>query len=169
MEKESIVSHYMQKVTERLKVEGFHIKYNISYSNWTFKCVAIRRRFQIEHLGLAETFFIFVDFSYLDAGLFRDFSKKCLAFARESKISPFPYTPLFDIAICFPVGLVTSLDIKTAKEIQNSKPPWLFCDYEMAVICDIGAKRLYYPERTPNYAIMRWETWRNKIREILSP
>lgn len=169
MLQDHLLSDYLAKIKERLKANGFKISENVISDNYVFKLVAQRRRFQIEHLGLAETFFIFAVHHSPDIYSLEEFFKRCFRYARKSKISPLPYTPLLDIAVCFPVAIVDRIDPVTLKHIRNTNPPWHFADYELDAVCDLDTNQLYYSEKTPHWAMMLWDYFRKQAQEMLSP
>lgn len=164
-----IVADYLSKVTRRLEADGFRVSHDIGYGSQDFKCVARKRRPQIEFAGLAETFFIFSEFPSVDTTSLREFSSKCYKFATRSKTIPFA-CPMFDTVICFSVALVDGIDATTLEVIRNEKPPkHYFGGYEMPVICDPGTKLLCYSIQTPNVGALFYDHFRDTIRKMLSP
>lgn len=159
---------YLSIVLERLKADGFSISEGIHYKRYSFKYVAKRARFQIEFFGFAEFLFIFKEFPDIDRKLLREFSDVCYKYACRTKIIPFANVP-FDYAYCFPVALVHKLDEATAQAIRSEDPPRLFAGYEMPVICDLAAKKIYYSEQNPIRSALAHEYFRGMVRSMLSP
>ena len=159
----------MSRVKQRLEADGFNIIDNVTYRSQTFKRVAKRTRFQLEYFGFAAIYLIFAEFFSLDRASLRNFSAKCLRYARKSRIIPFlPCIP-FHSVICFPVAIVDSIDAATAEAVRNARPPQHFVDHEILVICDLTARRLYYSEKTPYWGTMFYDHFREIIRNTLSP
>lgn len=160
---------YLAKVKERLEANGFKISENVNSDDHVFKLVALKRRFQIEHMGLAETFFIFTEHHSPDIHLLKESFRQCFKYARKSKISPLPYTPILDIAVCFPVAIVDNMDSTILQHVRNTNPPWHFADYELDAVYDLNRSQIYYSEKTPHWAMMLWDYYRKQAREMLSP
>jgi hypothetical protein len=168
MQEHDKVTDYLATVTERLKADGFRITENVIYKNQTFRCVAKRTRFQQEFFGFAEFFFIFSEFSTLDSGSLREFSKICYKYAWRSKIIPLPFV-YFDYAFCFPVALVDELDAATEEAVHSENPPVLWAGYEVPVICNLRTNQLYYSETNPLLGRLLHDHFREMIRKMLSP
>ena len=168
MEQHDRVTDYLSRVMQRLQADGFTITDNVTFGNQTFKCVAKRTRFQLEYFGFAEFFFILAEFSSLDRTSLREFSAKCFKYAKKYRSIPLP-CGLYERVICFPVAMVDGIDTPTAEAVRDENPPKHWVNYNVPVICDLGARQLHYSEKNPLRGRMYHDHFREIIRNMLSP
>ena len=75
--KDTRIVDYLSTATQRLKTDGFDVIENITYKDRTFEYVAKRTRWQLQHFGFAEFFFVFAQFSKIDWASLREFATNC--------------------------------------------------------------------------------------------
>ncbi len=166
---ESPGKNYLLRVIQRLRNEGFECYENVTYSDYFFKLVAKKSRFEWI-LGRAEVFFVFRDFSSIDTRSLREFSANCIEYARKTKIS----SPLTTVLVCFPCVTVNSIDRATSEYVRNEAGHFhqaLFSGgvLEMPVVYVSDSNTLYYFEKTPIYGWAAWGRLREIVKRLLAP
>lgn len=154
---------YLSKVLQRLGNDGFECYENVTYNDYFFKFVAKKSNFKWI-LGHAEAFFVFGEFSSIDARSLREFSTNCIEYARKTRSS----SPLTIILVCFPVAIVNSINKVTSEYVRNEAGHFhqallSGAVMEMPVVYDLVSNTLYYFEKTP---FMGWAAW-GRLRETV--
>lgn len=175
--KEPMVEHpaelpgksYLSKAIQRLRNEGFECYENVTYNDYFSKFIAKKSNFKWI-IGHAEAFFVFGEFSSIDAHSLREFSTNCIEYAKKTRSS----SPLTTILVCYPVAIVNSIDRATSEYIRNEAGHFhqaLFSGgvMEMPVVYDLNSKALYYFEKTPFYGWAAWGRLRESIQRLLAP
>jgi hypothetical protein len=168
MQKHEKATDYLSTVTPRLIANGFKITEDIVYKGQPFKYAAKRTKFQFEFSSFVQSFFIFAEFSDIDRTSFKEFTSKSFSYSKSFRRIPVPFV-LYGLVICFPVAIVENVDTAVAKAFRSEGPPKHWTAFEMPVICDLRAKQLYYPERTPSWGSLYWDLLRKTARTVLSP
>jgi hypothetical protein len=153
--------YWLQTALQRLTADGFTIR----QQNY-FKVVAHRSRFELSKFGNAETYFIFVDFDYLDANAIRRFSADAFNYAVQTKSSSLP-CGLFESVWSFAVGIARHTDEMTAQIIRTEAPPSHWSAGEMRVAYDVQRHQLYYYEQTPVWGAAYYAGFRRQILKYL--
>jgi len=73
-DKRDTAEAYLDRVTQRLKDDGFALEENITYENQTFDYVAKRTRLEIDKFGFVATSYLSARFSSPDINSLRNFS-----------------------------------------------------------------------------------------------
>jgi hypothetical protein len=154
--------YWLQTALQRLTADGFTI-WNQNY----FKVVAHKSGFELSKFGNVDTFFIFVDFDYLDANLIRRFSADAFNYAMQSKTSPLP-CGLFESVWSFAIGIAKNTDEVTAQVIKTEAPPNHWSAGELRVAYDAPRHQLYYYEQTPVWGAAYYSGFRKQIQKYLS-
>ncbi len=166
---ESPEKSYLSRVMQRLRNEGFECYENVTYTDYFFKFVAKKSRFDWI-LGHAEAFFVFGEFSSIDTQSLREFSTKCIEYARKTRSS----STLTTILVCFPCATVNSIDRATSEYVRNEAGHFhqaLFSGgvLEMPVVYVLDSDTIYYFEKTPFYGWAVWGRLRDIIKRLLAP
>jgi hypothetical protein len=162
------LTDYLAIVTQRLIDDGFKISEHITYKNQIFICVAKRTRWQLEHYGFAEFFFIFARFQSFDIASLKNFSAKAFDYSKKFRSIPLP-RGLFESVICFPTAIVDSIDSTAVEVLRSKDPPKHWAAIEMAVVYEHKSRKLYYLEKTPYWGSLYWDRFREIIVSMLSP
>jgi hypothetical protein len=168
MQERKEVTDYLSIVKQRLQADGFKITENVTYKNQTFICVAKRTRWQLEHGGFAEFFFVFAEFPHINKESLQEFSARAFNYSKKFRSIPLP-RGLFEGVNCFPVAIVYNVDQVVSETVCSEVPPKHWAAFEMPVIYDLKYKRLYYLEKTPYWGSLYWDHFREMIVTMLSP
>jgi len=162
------VPEYVTMVTERLRGEGFHVKYDVVHRGITMRCVASRTRWEDEFFGFTRRVFVFAEFPSLDIAALRSFSRTCFHYASTYGGIPLPRISGYGVR-CFPVAIVDEVDGATLQALRTKGPPNHWCAVEMPVIYEAACGRLHYFEGTPYWGRLYWPLYRLTIRTMLAP
>jgi len=167
-DKRDTAEAYLDRVTQRLKDDGFAIDENITYENQTFDYVAKRTRFEIGKFGFVATSYLSARFSSPDISSLRNFSAKSFEYARKVRGLPLPFR-LFYGVVCYPVAIVDDIDEETSKAIRSEAPPKHWLSNEMPVVYSLASGTLYYCEITPMWGSLYYDQMRLTINIMLAP
>ena len=158
---------YLGKVRERLAKEGFGCQANVADGE-PFLLVAHRSRVELAKFGSnVDTFFFFAHFPSLTNNELRAYSGRCFNHALHAR-GLRPPRGLFEAVFSYAVALVDQAADETTQAVRNDFPPKHWSAGENQVIYDLGAKKLYYFEKTPFWGAFYYDGQRKTIRRLLA-
>jgi hypothetical protein len=161
------VDAYLSKVQERLKKEGFGCQENVADGE-PFLLVAHRSRIELTKFASnVDTFFFFTHFPSLTSNELRAYSGRCFDHALQAR-GLRPPRGLFEAVFSYAVALVDQAADETTQAVRNDLPPKHWSAAETQVIYDLGAKKLYYFEKTPLWGAFYYGGQRKTIQRLLA-
>jgi hypothetical protein len=157
---------WLQRVIQRLSLEGFTISENVQFGGELFRAAAHRSRFELTKFGNSETFFVFAEFRELSRESARRFSFNAFQYAKASKSFPLP-CGLFESVWCFAVGLVDTLDEVTAASVHSEPPVKHWAAAEIPVVYERRQGKLHFFEKTPLWGAAYYTGFRTQVKTFL--
>ncbi|NWF58968.1 MAG: hypothetical protein HXY43_06580 [Fischerella sp.] len=177
------LNEYLDVTVTNLKQKfGFSdIKNNI-YDEQALNLVARKTKFDMS-IGFipmrGEAFVIFAELEQTNADYLRDFSTRCLKYAKAktslSDVGEAIYDCKFPTNLCFTVALVDELDENTKKAVKTINPLKHSVDflwYEIPIVYELNKKQLYFYEKPSDWTDhftgeVAWKPIRKIIHEAL--
>ena len=158
---------YLGRVRERLAKEGFSCQENDADGE-PFLLVTHRSRVEpAKFLSNVDTFFFFAHFPSLTNDELRAYSGRCFNRALHAR-GLRPPRGLFEAVFSYAVALVDQAADETTQAVRNEMPPKHWSAAETRVIYDLGAKKLYYFEKTPFWGAFYYNGQRKTIQRLLA-
>ncbi|WP_392530187.1 hypothetical protein [Nostoc sp. C117] len=178
------LNEYLNIVVTNLKEKlGFlEIKNNIYDDGQALKLVARKTNFDMSISFVptrGEAFFIFAELEQVNADSLREFSTRCLKYAKAktnfSTVGGAVYNFKFPTNLCFAVALVDDLDENTRRNVQTINPLKHSVDslwYEIPLVYELNKKQLYFYEKPSDWTDhftgeIAWKPIRKVIQEAL--
>lgn len=177
--------HYLKIVLQKLEHYGcVDVRQNITYEGQTFKYVNRIIDFEIPWQFIlnfrGEAFFIFTEFASINFDILRQFSSRCLQWAKTQVSANAATSALWNMRLpshnCFAVAIVDEIDAKTRDAVQTNNPFEYTVDllwYAIPIIYELKHQELIYYTTPSSFkdqitGEVVWKKMRVLIEKLLS-
>ncbi len=156
----------LKKIQDKLKSEGYEVKSDVKYGDYTFPVVGRLSKFELSKFGKADYFVVVGVAQEAKLSDLRSFSSQAYEYAGSNRSTSMP-PGLGASFFTFPVLIVNKAEESVVEGVKNGTPPKHWSSTEFPTIVDLTTGKMHYFTGTPAWGAAYWESFRRLVNKVI--